>query len=121
MRLIYSATKSAEYTPAPRAKAQNRLWRSSGSSSFKTLSTTPPARKAKSNAIAASDCLKLEQLGHRLKGSSANVGVTYIATIAAELELCAQQKNLSQANLLLTAIDSHLHKVQTFVQTHLGD
>ena len=73
------------------------------------------------NAIAASDCLKLEQLGHRLKGSSANVGVTYIATIAAELELCAQQKNLSQANLLLTAIDSHLHKVQTFVQTHLGD
>lgn len=70
------------------------------------------------NAIATSDCLKLEQKGHRLKGSSANVGVTYIATVAAELELCAQQKNLSQANLLLTAIDSHLHKVQTFIQTH---
>ncbi len=73
------------------------------------------------NAIATSDGLTLGQKGHRLKGSSANVGVNYIATLAAELELCAQQKNLSQANLLLTAIESHLDKVKTFVLTHFSD
>ena len=73
------------------------------------------------NAIATSDYLKLEQKGHRLKGSSANVGVNYIATLAAELELCAQQKNLSPADLLFNAIESHLDKVNTFAQTHFSD
>jgi signal transduction histidine kinase/DNA-binding response OmpR family regulator len=73
------------------------------------------------NAIATSDYLKLEQKGHRLKGSSANVGVNYITTLAAELELCAQQKNLSQADLLLNSIESHLDKVSTFAQTHFSD
>lgn len=73
------------------------------------------------NAIATSDCLKLGQKGHRLKGSSANVGVNYIATLAAELELCSQQKNFFQADLLLTVIESHLDKVITFVETHFAN
>ena len=70
------------------------------------------------NAIAVNDCLTLAQKAHRLKGSSANVGVSYIATIAAELELSAQQQNLSLAISLPSAIEIHLNKVITFVQTH---
>lgn len=70
------------------------------------------------NAIATLDYLKLEQKSHRLKGSSANVGVNHLATLAAELELCAQQKNFFQADLLLNAIESHLDQVSTFAQTH---
>lgn len=70
------------------------------------------------NAIAVNDCLTLAQKAHRLKGSSANVGISYIATIAAELELSAQQQNLSLAISLPSAIEIHLNKVITFVQTH---
>ena len=70
------------------------------------------------NAIAVNDCLTLAQKAHRLKGSSANVGVSYIATIAAELELSAQQQNLSLAISLPSAIEIHLNKVITFVHTH---
>ncbi|HCF28209.1 MAG TPA: hypothetical protein DEV81_13635 [Cyanobacteria bacterium UBA11049] len=73
------------------------------------------------NAIAANDCLTLAQKAHRLKGSSANVGVSYIATIAAELELSAQQQNLSLAISLPSAIEIHLNKVITFVQTHFTE
>ena len=72
------------------------------------------------NAIALNDCLTLAQKAHRLKGSSANVGVSYIATIAAELELSAQQQNLSLAISLPSAIEIHLNKVITFVQTHFS-
>ena len=72
------------------------------------------------NAIAVNDCLTLAQKAHRLKGSSANVGVSYIATIAAELELSAQQQNLSLAISLPSAIEIHLNKVITFVQTHFS-
>ena len=73
------------------------------------------------NAIAANDCLTLTQKAHRLKGSSANVGVSYIAAYAAELELSAQQQNFSLANSLLISIEIHLNKVIAFVQAHFAE
>lgn len=72
-------------------------------------------------AIAANNYSTLAQKAHRLKGSSANVGVSYIAAIATELELSAQQQNLSLANSLLISIEIHLNKVIAFVQTHFAE
>ena len=69
-------------------------------------------------AIPINDYSTLEQKAHRLKGSSANVGVTYISDLAAELEILLHNQTLSTATVLLDAMDSHLNKVQTFLQTH---
>ncbi len=69
-------------------------------------------------AIPINDYSTLEQKAHRLKGSSANVGVTYISDLAAELEILLHNQTLSTATVLLDAIDSHLNKVQTFLQAH---
>jgi len=51
----YSANSSVAYAVMPSANDQNRLCRSSGSSSFNTFRITPPAMKAMSTAIARSD------------------------------------------------------------------
>ncbi len=69
-------------------------------------------------AIPMNDYSTLEQKTHRLKGSSANVGVTYISDLAAELEALSQAQTLSEAPLLLDAIGSHLNTVRIFLQTH---
>ncbi|MBA3921671.1 MAG: response regulator, partial [Nostocaceae cyanobacterium] len=71
-------------------------------------------------AIPINDYSTLEQKAHRLKGSSANVGVTYISDLAAELEILLHNQTLSTAALLLDAMDSHLNKVQIFLQTHFS-
>ncbi len=76
--------------------------------------------QAIAQAIPINDYSTLEQKTHRLKGSSANVGVTYISDLAAELEILSNAQTLSTAPLLLNAIDSHLNKVQTFLQTHFS-
>jgi two-component system, sensor histidine kinase and response regulator len=80
-------------------------------------------------AVEAKDWQTVEYQAHRLKGTSANVGVTLMADLAGQLEVHARsfQSEPSAAELfsieeienILVSLSSHLARVQKFVETRM--
>jgi PAS domain S-box-containing protein len=67
------------------------------------------------HALQMEDFQMLEQQAHRLKGTSANIGVRLIPQIAAQLEQQAREKTLVKANERLDSLKQQLGKVQAFL------
>jgi len=67
------------------------------------------------HAIEREDFQMLEQQAHRLKGTSANIGVRLIPQIAAQLEQQAREKTLVKANERLDSLKRQFEKVQAFL------
>jgi HPt (histidine-containing phosphotransfer) domain-containing protein len=72
------------------------------------------------NSIELQDSKQLQQLGHYLKGSTANVGVNSIAAIAKQLEEVGKNQHFDQAKLLLAALTAQQQKLQTYLATKAG-
>ncbi|NEO99238.1 MAG: response regulator [Symploca sp. SIO2E9] len=72
-----------------------------------------------SQALQAQDFVKLEQQAHRIKGSSANIGVLLIPDIAARLEKQAREKNLAGATEQLKTLERLLEQVRIFLANWL--
>lgn len=72
-------------------------------------------------AIANQEFSTIEHKAHKLKGSSANVGIPKISIVATELEKQAHQKILSEANQLVNEIEIYLQKAYQFAKIHFSD
>ncbi|MCL6433626.1 MAG: response regulator [Leptolyngbyaceae cyanobacterium HOT.MB2.61] len=59
----------------------------------------------------------IEQLAHHIKGASANVGLTKMATTAGQLEQQAGQQDLEGASNLVSQLHQALSQLQAFLQT----
>ncbi|MEG4231802.1 response regulator [Microcoleus sp. Pol11C3] len=80
-------------------------------------------------AVEAKDWQAVEYQAHRLKGTSANVGVALMSDLAAQLEHHArgfQSKpsevellNIERVDNILVSLSSHLARVQEFVETRM--
>lgn len=70
-------------------------------------------------AIPVGDCLTVEQQAHRIKGSSANVGVRLMPDVAAQLEQQAREKDLEGATEQLEVLERQLEKVNAFLKNWL--
>jgi HPt (histidine-containing phosphotransfer) domain-containing protein len=80
-------------------------------------------------ALEAKDWQTVEYQAHRLKGTSANVGVTLMADLAAQLEFQARgfQADRQMGELstiegvenILVSLSSHLTRVREFVETRM--
>ncbi|WP_421656612.1 response regulator [Leptothermofonsia sp. ETS-13] len=68
-------------------------------------------------AIATHNFDMIEQIAHHIKGASANVGLTKMATTAEQLEQQASQQHLEGASNLLSQLHQALSQLQTFLQT----
>jgi two-component system sensor histidine kinase/response regulator len=62
-------------------------------------------------ALDAPDVRLLEQLAHRLKGSSSNLGARLLAQSAAELEMMARAGDLGSARLQFKAVEAEVSKL----------
>jgi len=67
------------------------------------------------HALEMEDFEMLEQQAHRLKGTSANIGVRLIPKIAAQLEQQARKKTLIRAKERLDSLKQQFEKVQAFL------
>lgn len=67
-------------------------------------------------ALQDNDFTIIEQQAHRIKGSSANVGVLVMPEVAAQLERQAREKTLEGALERLEALESHLAHVKAFLE-----
>lgn len=69
-------------------------------------------------AIATHDFQVIEQQAHRLKGASANVGITSMQAIATELELQARRSNLENPTQQLHELNQILKQLQTCLKDY---
>ncbi|WP_275524668.1 ATP-binding protein [Kamptonema sp. UHCC 0994] len=73
------------------------------------------------SAIAANDCLAVEQRSHRIKGASANLGARSLLDVAAQLEQMGRSQSLVGASELLSQLKSHFDRIQDFIATFLAE
>ena len=83
------------------------------------LKNAQPGLEQMRVAIQVGDCLTLEQQAHRIKGSSANVGVRLMPDVAAHLERQAREKTLEGATEQLEALERQLEQVKAFLRNWL--
>ncbi|MEG3894288.1 MULTISPECIES: response regulator [unclassified Microcoleus] len=84
---------------------------------------------AAKRAVEAKDWQAVEYQAHRLKGTSANVGVALMSDLAAQLEHQArgfqseppgaELSNIERVENILVSLSSHLARVQEFVETRM--
>jgi HPt (histidine-containing phosphotransfer) domain-containing protein len=74
--------------------------------------TMLPAQLAQMRqAVAEGQPAVLEQVAHKLRGSSANMGATKIASLCTELEAIGEQGKLEGASQLLGQLESLIHRI----------
>jgi HPt (histidine-containing phosphotransfer) domain-containing protein len=84
---------------------------------------------AAKRAVEAKDWQAVEYQAHRLKGTSANVGVALMSDLATQLEHQARDfqakpsggelSSIERIENILVNLSSHLARVQEFVQTRM--
>ncbi|AFY83137.1 ATP-binding protein [Oscillatoria acuminata] len=77
--------------------------------------------QAIASAIQANDCVKVDRVSHRLKGSSANVGAQAMSALAEQLGTLARENRLSEADSALSSLQAQLQSVREFIDTHLPE
>lgn len=77
--------------------------------------------EAIASAIQSHDCVKVDRISHRLKGSSANVGAQGMSALAEHLGLLARENRLSEADSPLSSLQAQLQSVREFIDTHLSE
>jgi HPt (histidine-containing phosphotransfer) domain-containing protein len=81
------------------------------------LSDAHCSLEALEQAIADGDLTSVEAIAHALRGSSANVGASGLASAARALEQSARNGQLSQAQALCQRIQSYCYKIQAYVHS----
>ncbi|MCT7961669.1 ATP-binding protein [Laspinema sp. D1] len=89
---------------------------------LEAFATTATAdTQAIADAIQANDCVKVDRVSHRLKGSSANVGAQAMSALAEQIGTLARENRLSEANSPLSRLQAQLQSVREFINTHLTE
>ncbi|MGL5194444.1 MAG: ATP-binding protein [Chroococcales cyanobacterium] len=77
--------------------------------------------EAIASAIQANDCVTVDRVSHRLKGSSANVGAQGMSALAEQIGTLARENRLSEADSPLSRLQAQLQSVREFIDTHLTE
>jgi HPt (histidine-containing phosphotransfer) domain-containing protein len=67
------------------------------------------------NAIDQEDFVSLQELGHSLKGSSANLSLPFLQKAALDMETAGRDKNLDKARSALSTLDQEFQNLQKFL------
>lgn len=71
-------------------------------------------------ALSQQNFEKIQELGHSLKGASANLSLPGLQHIAHETELAGTGKNLPQAKKRLAALKKEYHRLQKYLFSKNG-
>ncbi len=83
------------------------------------IENTQPGLEKMRLALQGQDFATVEQQAHRIKGSSANVGVLLMPDVAAQLERQARDKTLEGATERVEALERQLEQVKAFLKAGL--
>jgi len=66
-------------------------------------------------AIASQDYIQVCELGHSLKGSSANLGLARLQRVALSLEIAGREKRIRPAQEAIRALEAEVQTLKTFL------
>ena len=69
------------------------------------------------DAIDKEDFVSMQELGHSLKGSSANLSLPYLQEAALEMESAGRNRNIDQARGALGTLGQEFQNLQEFLST----
>jgi HPt (histidine-containing phosphotransfer) domain-containing protein len=67
------------------------------------------------NAIDQEDFISMQELGHSLKGASANLSLPFLQKAALDMESAGREKNLDRARGALGTLDQEFRNLQEFL------
>lgn len=72
------------------------------------------------NAIYQEDFSSIQELGHSLKGSSANLSLPYLQRAALDMECAGRERDLPKAQGALDTLGREFQKLQQFLTANSG-
>lgn len=69
------------------------------------------------NAIDQEDFVSIQELGHSLKGSSANLSLPYLQEAALDMESAGRNRNLDKARGALSTLGQEFQNLQEFLSS----
>lgn len=69
------------------------------------------------SAIEEENYSQIQEIGHNLKGSSANLSLTYMQAASLEMEMAGREKNIEKAKEVLNKLESEFE----LVKDHFAD
>lgn len=66
--------------------------------------------------LAMGSAVKVREVSHHIKGASSNVGASDIYRLASAMELQARYEQLEMCQVLLTSLQSHLQRLEEWLQ-----
>jgi HPt (histidine-containing phosphotransfer) domain-containing protein len=67
------------------------------------------------SALQADDIEKLGRFAHNLKGMSMNFNANQLSSLAAKLEACGKEKNLTDASFLVEQLAKEVTRVEEYL------
>lgn len=68
-------------------------------------------------AIKNRDFLKIQEIGHTLKGSSANLSLEPLQEVSFQMELAGKSEDIEKAKETLALLDSNFQKLKKYLQS----
>jgi HPt (histidine-containing phosphotransfer) domain-containing protein len=69
-------------------------------------------------ALASGDSTKLQEVGHSLKGASANLSLAPLQGLALAIETAGREKDLEKARQAIGALGTEFQKLKAFLEVH---
>jgi HPt (histidine-containing phosphotransfer) domain-containing protein len=69
-------------------------------------------------ALARGDSTKLQEVGHSLKGASANLSLAPLQGLALAIETAGREKDLEKARQAIGALGTEFQKLKAFLEVH---
>jgi len=66
------------------------------------------------SAIEEENYSQIQEIGHSLKGSSANLSLTYMQAASLEMEMAGREKNLETAKAALKKLETEFEQVKNY-------
>jgi len=66
-------------------------------------------------AVECEDFEQIRELGHNLKGSSANLSLIHLQQVSCEIEESGKEKNIKRAQEFLLLLDQEFQKLQDYL------
>ncbi len=75
-------------------------------------------KKLLEDALARGDSTQIQEVGHSLKGASANLSLIPLQKLALAIEIAGREKNLENARSAIMALGPEFQRLKAFLETN---
>lgn len=69
-------------------------------------------------ALSRGDSIQIQEVGHSLKGASANLSLVPLQKLGLAIEMAGREENLDKARVAIAALGAEFQRLKTYLETH---